>query len=157
MTIKNSRAMLAGLIGAAAVSLAVSTASPAMAQTMTGPGVAGKSITVGVLSVLTGPVALQGVPIANGVEAFFKHMNDSKSAAGMETVILKRDHQYNAQSANQIFAEMTPRVAMYADLFGTPIIAALQPRIKESGVLAIPSTFGSKFYSDPQLIVPFAP
>jgi ABC-type branched-subunit amino acid transport system substrate-binding protein len=157
MLIKNSRAMLTGLIGAMAVSLAVSTALPAAAQTKTGPGVAGKSITVGVLSVLTGPVALQGVPIANGVEAFFKHMNESKSAAGMETVILKRDHQYNAQSANQIFAEMTPRVAMYADLFGTPIIAALQPRIKESGVLVIPSTFGSKFYSDPQLIVPFAP
>ncbi len=151
---KNNRATLAGLAGALAVSLAV---SPAAAQMKTGPGVTDKTITVGVLSVLTGPIALQGVPIANGVEAFFKHQNESKSASGMETVILKRDHQYNAQNANQIFAEMTPRVAMYADLFGTPIIAALQPRIKASGVLAIPSTFGSKFYADPQLIVPFAP
>ena len=31
-----------------------------------GPGVTDDSITVGILDVLTGPVALQGLPIANG-------------------------------------------------------------------------------------------
>jgi ABC-type branched-subunit amino acid transport system substrate-binding protein len=152
---KNRRAMLAGLVGA----LALSTVLPAAAQdSKSGPGVTDTSITVGVLSVLTGPVALQGVPIANGVDAYFKHVNeDMHGIAGRQIVILKQDHQYNAQNANQIFAQMTPRVAMYADLFGTPIIAALQRRLAESGVLAVPSTFGSQFYSDPQLIAPFAP
>ena len=149
---KTPRALV-GLIGAVAVFMAMNTA----AQVKTGPGVADGTITVGVLSVLTGPVALQGVPVSNGIEAYFKQLNASASPTGYKTALLKRDHQYNAQTANQIFAEMSPRVAMYAELFGTPIIAALQSRIKESNVLAIASTFGSKYYSDPQLIIPFAP
>lgn len=133
-------------------------AGPAAAQIKTGPGVTDTSITVGLLSVLTGPVALQGLPIANGLEAFFKHVNDDLNGiGGRKVVLLKQDHQYNAQTANQEFAQMAPRVAMFAELFGTPILAALAPRIKESGALIVPSTFGSRFYADPQLIVPFAP
>jgi len=149
------RSVLAGIAGA----LALGTGLPVRAQnTKTGPGVTDTSITVGVLSVLTGPVALQGVPIANGVEAYFKHINsDLHGIGGKQVDIVKQDHQYNAQNANQIFAQMTPRITMYADLFGTPIIAALQRRLAESGVLAVASTFGSPFYHDPQLIVPFAP
>jgi ABC-type branched-subunit amino acid transport system substrate-binding protein len=152
---KDGRAMLAGLVGA----FALSATSPSAAQDLrSGPGVTDTAIAVGVLSVLTGPVALQGVPIANGIEAYFKRINDDMTGVGgRRIVIAKQDHQYNAQNANQIFAQMQPRVAMFADLFGTPIIAALQRRLGESGVLAVPSTFGSQFYSDPQLIVPFAP
>lgn len=146
----NRREVIAGSLGA----LALSATRPALAQGKEMPGIDGNEITVGVLSVLTGPVALQGVPIANGVEAFFKKHD---GVAGRKISILKQDHQYNNQTANQIFAEMTPRVAIYADLFGTPIIAALQRRIKQSGILVVPSTFGSQFYADPQLILPFAP
>lgn len=146
------RGLLAIALGAGAMLLA----SPVLAQS--NPGVTDKALTVGVLSVLTGPVALQGVPIANGVEAYFKHVNESqKGIEGRQVTILKQDHQYNGQNANQIFGQMTPRIAMYTDLFGTPIIAALQRRLGESGILAVPSTFGSQFYADPQLVVPFAP
>jgi ABC-type branched-subunit amino acid transport system substrate-binding protein len=123
-----------------------------------GPGVTDHSIKVGILDALTGPVALQGLPIANGNEAFFKHVNeDLGGVSGRKIIVDKQDHQYNAQTAYQIFAQQDPDVAMFAQLFGTPVVAALQPRLKASGVLTIPSTFGSQFYSDPQLIVPFAP
>jgi ABC-type branched-subunit amino acid transport system substrate-binding protein len=142
-----------------AAALLAALVSPAAAQSVkSGPGTTDKVVSVGVLSVLTGPVALQGVPIANGVDAYFKHINQQMHGIdGKEIAIIKRDHQYSGQTANQIFAEMTPRVAMYADVFGTPIIAALQRRIDESRVLVVPSTFGSQFYHDPQLIAPFAP
>lgn len=144
----------AGVVGA----LSLSPSTPAAEPMKTGPGVTDSSVTVGVLSVLTGPVALQGAPIANGIEAYFRHVNeDMKGLNGRQITVLKQDHQYNAQTANQIFAQMSPRVAMYAELFGTPIIAALQRRLKEAGVLAAASTFGSQFYSDPLLIEPFAP
>jgi ABC-type branched-subunit amino acid transport system substrate-binding protein len=146
-----------GLFAGVIVAGFLSVAGPAIAQ-KAGPGVTDTTITVGVLSVLTGPVALQGLPIANGNEAFFKHVNeDLNGISGRKIVVLKQDHQYNAQTANQEFAQMDTRVAMFAQLFGTPIVAALQRRLKESGVLTVPSTFGSQFYSDPQLIVPFAP
>lgn len=150
---KNLKAMLTTLVGV----IAVSVATNGIAQVKTGPGVADGNVTVGVLSVLTGPVALQGLPVSNGIEAYFKQLEASGSQTGYKTTLLKRDHQYNAQTANQIFAEMSPRVAIYGELFGTPIIAALQARIKESNAVAVASTFGSKYYSDPQLIIPFAP
>lgn len=152
---RNQTLAIAGAAGTLFAALAMSAVAE---NAKSDPGVTDNAVTVGVLSVLTGPVALQGVPIANGVEAYFKHLNQqAHGISGKEIKILKRDHQYNGQTANQIFAEMTPRVAMYADLFGTPIIAALQRRLDESGVLVVPSTFGSQFYHDPQLIAPFAP
>jgi ABC-type branched-subunit amino acid transport system substrate-binding protein len=152
------RDQISAFVGTAAA-LFAALVSPAGAQSVkSGPGITDKVVSVGVLSVLTGPVALQGVPIANGVDAYFKHINQQMHGIdGKEIAIIKRDHQYSGQTANQIFAEMTPRVAMYADVFGTPIIAALQRRIDESRVLVVPSTFGSQFYHDPQLIAPFAP
>ena len=148
----------AQLAGAAAL-IALLSISPSLAQDVkSGPGITDTSITVGVLSVLTGPVALQGVPVANGVEAYFKHVNeDLKGINGRQILIAKQDHQYNAQNANQIFAQMQPRIAMFAELFGTPIIAALQRRLGDAGILAVPSTFGSQFYADPLLVIPFAP
>lgn len=144
-----------GLLAAFALGIAASSATAQ--QIKTGPGVTDTTITVGVLSVLTGPIALQGVPIANGIDAFFKNVNEQGGLAGRQVVVQKQDHQYNAQNANQIFAQMAPRVAMFAELFGTPIIAALQRRVKESDVLVVPSTFGSQFYNDPQLVLPIAP
>lgn len=152
---KFRHAKLASVVGV----LALLSTLPSGAQNLkSGPGVTDSSITVGVLSVLTGPVALQGVPVANGVEAYFKHVNeDLKGIDGRQIVIAKQDHQYNAQNANQIFAQMQPRIALFAELFGTPIIAALQRRLTDAGIFAIPSTFGSQFYADPQLVIPFAP
>jgi ABC-type branched-subunit amino acid transport system substrate-binding protein len=145
-------------ISSALAALLVALSGSAVAQSKANIGVTDTTINVGVLSVLTGPVALQGLPVAVGNEAYFKYANDNLNGLGKRKIkVLKQDHQYNAQTANQIFAQMEPQVAMFAQLFGTPIIAALERRRKESGSLIIPSTFGSKFYADSQLVIPFAP
>ncbi|MGY8632069.1 ABC transporter substrate-binding protein [Bradyrhizobium sp. 14AA] len=148
---KSLKAVINAAIFAASLSIAPSHAQNA-------PGVTEKDIRVGILNVLTGPIALQGVPVANGVEAYFSQLKDSEAGlGGRKVAVVKQDHQFNAQTANQAFAQMAPNVSMFANVFGTAIIAALNRRIKESGSVVMASTFASNYYADQQLVIPFTP
>src|SRR5579864_8760673 len=69
-----------------------------------GPGVdvATKTITLGIISPYSGPVAAPiGDPLAKGVEVFFDHVNDNGGINGFKVKFLEEDSQYNAQIAVQ--------------------------------------------------------
>ena len=65
-----------------------------------GPGVdvAHKTITLGILSPYSGPVAAPiGDPLALGVKVFFDHVNDNGGINGYKVKFLEEDTQYNPQ------------------------------------------------------------
>src|SRR6266446_1077402 len=89
----------------------------------TGPGVdvAKKTITLGILSPYSGPVAAPvGDPLAKGVEVFFDHVNDNGGINGFKVQFLEEDTQYNPQIEVQKYNQIHDKVLMIADSLGTP-------------------------------------
>src|SRR5438105_15029658 len=88
----------------------------------TGPGVdvANKTITLGILSPYSGPVAAPvGDPLARGVEVFFDHVNDNGGINGYKVKFLEKDTQYNPQTEVQLYNQINNQVLMIADSMAT--------------------------------------
>src|SRR5215471_12010721 len=71
-----------------------------------GPGVdlKAKTITLGILSPYSGIVAAPvGIPLANGVKAFFSHINDQGGINGFKVKFLEEDTKYDPQTAVQLY------------------------------------------------------
>src|SRR6476660_6402722 len=70
-------------------------------QLANAPGfdLAKKEIRLGVITPLTGPVALIGKPLTAGGEVWFQHVNDAGGIAGKYKVVLdEKDSQYIPQN-----------------------------------------------------------
>src|SRR5437899_5434850 len=88
-----------------------------------GPGVdvTNKTITLGILSPYSGPVADPiGKPLARGVEVYFDSINDNGGVDGFKIKFLEEDTQYNPQIEVQKYNQIHNQVAMIADSLGTP-------------------------------------
>ena len=93
-----------------------------------GPGVdvTNKTITLGILSPYSGPVADPiGKPLARGVEVFFKSVNDNGGIDGFKVKFLEEDTQYNPQLEVQLYNQVHNQVLMIADSLGTPTTFAI--------------------------------
>ena len=81
-----------------ACSGAVQTQSGSSKSKESFPWVTPTSINVGVLSPLTGPLAVQGVPETNGDKAFFAYVNEKfKGVYGRRIDMVAVDSQFNQQ------------------------------------------------------------
>src|SRR3989442_15687910 len=83
----------------------------------TGPGVdvTHKTITLGILSPYSGPVADPiGIPLANGVKAYFDHVNDNGGVDGFKVLFKEEDTKYNPQLEGQLYNQIHTQVNMIA-------------------------------------------
>src|SRR5260370_4041787 len=104
----------------------------------TGPGVdvASKTITLGILSPYSGPVAAPvGDPLAKGVEVFFDHVNDNGGINGFKVQFLEEDTQYNPQIEVQKYNQIRDKVLMIADSLGTPTTFAIKDQATSDHIL----------------------
>ncbi len=111
-----------------------------------GPGVdvAHKTITLGILSPYSGPVADPvGKPLALGVETFFKHINDSGGIDGFKVKFMEEDTQYNPQIAVQLYNQIHNQVLMVADSLGTPTTFAIKDLAASDHMLVSGATLSS--------------
>src|SRR5580700_6429730 len=79
----------------------------------TGPGVdvTHKTITLGIISPYSGPVADPvGKPLALGVKVFFDHVNASGGINGYQVKFLEEDSQYNPQTEVQLYNQIHNQV-----------------------------------------------
>jgi ABC-type branched-subunit amino acid transport system substrate-binding protein len=93
-----------------------------------GPGVdvANKTINLGVLTPLSGPVAAPiGVPLTKGIETYFKAVNDSGGIDGFKVNLLEKDSQYNPQIQVQMYNQIHNQVLMMAESLGSPTTQAI--------------------------------
>jgi ABC-type branched-subunit amino acid transport system substrate-binding protein len=122
----------------------------------TGPGVdtVNKTITLGILSPYSGPVAAPiGDPLAKGVEVFFDHVNDNGGINGYKVKFLEEDTQYNPQIEVQKYNQIHNQVLMIADSLGTPTTFAIKDLATADHMLISAATLSSALAREKYLIL----
>jgi ABC-type branched-subunit amino acid transport system substrate-binding protein len=120
----------------------------------TGVDVAKKTITLGILSPYSGPVAAPiGVPLANGVKAYFHHVNDSGGVDGFKVQFLEEDTQYNPQIEVQKYNQIHNQVLMIADSLGTPTTFAIKDLAAADHMLVSGATLSSALAREKYLVL----
>ena len=124
----------------------------------TSPGFDGTTIKVGVISDLSGPVAIIGAPLTAGGQVYYDYINSQGGVAGqylIETV--EADHQYNPATAVQVYNDVKDDVVVIGQLLGTPITNAVLESLKEDGVVAAPASLDAFWVREQNLLPIGAP
>jgi ABC-type branched-subunit amino acid transport system substrate-binding protein len=120
-----------------------------------GPGVdpQSKTISLGVLSPLSGPVSLIGKPLTAGQETYFKALNASGGINGWKVSLTERDSKYDPQTEVQAFNQIADSVAFIAQSLGSPTTKAIQPTADQQQMLIGAAAQDSSFVTDPTMAV----
>src|SRR6266566_8297412 len=121
-----------------------------------GPGVdvTNKTITLGILSPYSGPVADPiGKPLARGVKVFFDSVNASGGVDGYKVKFHEEDTQYNPQIQVQLYNQIHNQVLMIADSLGTPTTFAIKDLAAADHMLVSAATLSSALAREKYLIL----
>src|SRR5437867_10036892 len=121
-----------------------------------GPGVdtTKKTITLGILSTYSGPVADPvGKPLARGVKVFFQSINDHGGIDGFKVKFLEEDTQYNPQTEVQLYNQIHNQVLMIADSLGTPTTFAIKDLAAADHMMVSAATLSSALARQKYLIL----
>ena len=152
---------LAAVVGAVALAAAAcggssKSTSSANKTLSAAPGFdpVGKTIHVGVITPLTGPVAAIGKPLTAGNEVWFKYLNQEKGGiAGKYQVVLdEEDSQYVPQNAVQAYQKIKGNEVVIAQLLGTPVTKAVLPLLKQDNVVAQPASLDADWVPEQNLV-----
>jgi ABC-type branched-subunit amino acid transport system substrate-binding protein len=159
ITAKSLRARAIALMAVGAMLLAAcgSTSSGSTGGAIKdGPGIdlANKTITLGVLTPLTGPVAAPiGIPLTAGIELYFKAVNDAGGINGFKVVLLERDSKYSPDLQVQGYNDIHGKVAMIAESLGTPPTVAIKDLAAQDHLLISAATLASSLAREKYLIL----
>ena len=116
-------------------------------------GFDGKTIRVGVISPLSGPVAVIGEALTAGNQTYIDEVNAKGGVAGKYKIeVVERDSRYDPPTAVQAYNRLKGDVVSFVQILGTPIISAILPQLKKDGVTAGPATLDSAWVREKNLI-----
>jgi ABC-type branched-subunit amino acid transport system substrate-binding protein len=111
------------------------------------------TIKLGVITPLTGPVAVIGQPLTNGTATWFKYINAEKLIGGKYKVeLVQEDSQYKPDLGVQSYNKIKGDVALVAQLLGTGVTKAVLPLLKADNAMAAPASLDADWVRDPNLI-----
>ena len=125
-------------------------APPPAATILTDVGVTDDTITLGLLSDLSGPFAgLVGLIVA-GQQAFWASVNAQGGIAGRQVELEIVDTGYDVQAHVQLYNELKDEVVAFAHSTGSPQTIAINEDLKDDQIVAIPLTWYSG-WTDPEI------
>ncbi|WP_354698030.1 hypothetical protein DSM112329_03692 [Paraconexibacter sp. AEG42_29] len=126
--------------------------APASGGIKGGPGidVAAKTIRIGDISALSGPVAVLGEPLSAGRRAYFKQLNASGGIDGWKIKLTTKDSGYQPQQHVQQYTAVSKEIAILNSL-GSPTTKAIQAQIDRDKLVTFPASFDSIWGADPQM------
>ncbi|MCW3017446.1 MAG: hypothetical protein JWO02_4538 [Solirubrobacterales bacterium] len=121
----------------------------------TGPGVDAKTktISLGVLSPLSGPVAAIGKPLTAGQETYFHAVNAGGGINGWKIKLVEQDTKYDPQTEVQAYNRIADKVAFMAQSLGSPTTKAIQPLAAQQQMLIGAAAQDSSLVTDPVMAV----
>jgi ABC-type branched-subunit amino acid transport system substrate-binding protein len=122
-----------------------------------GPGIADKTITLGVLTDLSGVFAPLGGPLTKANQMFWSDQNANGGVCGRQVKLIIKDHGYDPQKAVVQYRDMSPKIAGLEQLLGSPITAALLPTLKQDSMISLLSAWPPSLLSNDFIIEVGAP
>src|ERR671914_2962819 len=123
------------------------------AELQSGPGFDGTTIKLGVLTPLTGPVAVIGNPLTAGNEVFIEAVNAEGGIAGQYPVeLVQEDTQYRPDVAVQKYNQIKGDVVSFVQLLGTPLTLAVLPQLKRDQMIAAPASLDGLWVREQNLL-----
>jgi ABC-type branched-subunit amino acid transport system substrate-binding protein len=121
-------------------------------------GFDGKTIKLGVLTPLTGTVAVIGQPLTSGNEVFFKALNAKGGVAGKYKVeLVQEDTQYKTDVAVQKYNKIKGDVVAFTQVLGTAPTLAVLPQLRTDKILAAPASLDALWVREENLLPVGAP
>lgn len=110
-------------------------------------------IKIGMLTPLTGPVAVIGEAVTNGHRVLFDALNAKGGVAGKYKVeLVVEDDMFDNPTAVQKYQKIKDQVLMFGQLLGTPQTHALRPQLKTDGIVAAPASIDAEWIADLNLL-----
>ena len=108
------------------------------------------TITIGLLSDLSGPFSPLVQVINSGQEIYWESVNAAGGIEGLNVELAVRDTGYVVDTHVQLYEELKSEVVAFGHSTGSPHTVAINPQLQADGILAIPLTWYSG-WSDPAI------
>jgi ABC-type branched-subunit amino acid transport system substrate-binding protein len=116
-------------------------------------GFDGKTIKLGVITPLSGPVAVIGKPLTSGNEVWFDALNAKGGIGGKYKVeLVEEDSQYKTDVAVQKYNKIKGDVVSFAQVLGTPSTLAVLPQLRTDKMLAAPASLDAFWVREDNLL-----
>ena len=116
-------------------------------------GFDGTTIKVGVLTPLTGPVAVIGEPLTAGNEVYFEAVNKKGGIAGKYKVEIEQaDTQYKPDRTVQQYNRLKNNVVAFTQVLGTAPTLAVLPQLNKDKVVAAPASLDAFWVREESLL-----
>jgi ABC-type branched-subunit amino acid transport system substrate-binding protein len=145
--------LLAAAVAAAATGCSTKGSSGSSSSSggiKTGQGIKGNTISLGVLTDLTGAFAALGKDVTNANQLYWEQQNAKGGVCGKFQVKLDvKDHGYNVQTAVQLYSGMKDDLAQQQTI-GSAINTTLGDQLKADKVVNIPEAWARNLTANPQ-------
>jgi len=116
-------------------------------------GFDGETIKLGVLTPLTGTVAVIGQPLTSGNEVFFEALNAKGGVGGKYKVeLVQEDTQYQADVAVQQYNKIKGDVVAFTQILGTAPTLAVLPQLRTDKIMAAPASLDALWVREENLL-----
>lgn len=100
----------------------------------TGAGVTDSTITVGMLTDLSGPFAAGATVQVAQTKAYFEQVNADGGICDRTVQVDVQDHGYDPQKAVSLYRSMSSEVVALEQVLGSPVVAAVLPLAQKDGL-----------------------
>lgn len=113
-----------------------------------------KTITLGILTPLSGPVADPiGKPLTRGIEVYFDSLNAAGGINGYKVNLIEKDSKYDTQEQVVQYNAIRNQVLMLAESLGTPTTFAIKDLATKDKMLVAAATLSSALAREQYLVM----
>jgi len=123
-------------------------------EIVTGAGISGDEITLGMLVDLSGPFAAIGKELSQAAQLYWDQRNADGGVCGQFTVALDvKDNAYNVQSTVSLYTEMAPDVLAFQNILGSAPTTALSAQLADDDMLVVTHGQGQELLGDDHILI----